>query len=148
MERWEKPSNYLGGDYSDYYVICSHHKNSGLLAESNWDEVVKRLENHVKVASCGHWMTGWIEFALIHHTDMEGIKLAQAIDDEIAEYPILNEDDFTERESKYAEELWDSMSGHEKQGYIDDLNLDITVSDTIYADDTWRLWEALVRDAA
>ena len=112
MEKWSKSENYIGESYFDYYVLLSHHRDSGLVDESNFYSALKALNGEsdtVIVACASHWAVGWIEMILIHESDKEAIDKGNEIEKALENYPILDEDDFYERESERREEILEEI---------------------------------------
>ena len=108
MQKWSRSENYIGETYYDYYVLLSHHRDSRLAEESNFWSALKMLNSEsdtVKVIRAKHWLCGWVEMILIHESDKESINKGNEIEKALENYPILDEDDFYERESEKREEL-------------------------------------------
>lgn len=114
MKLWAYPRDYMGDDYSDYYVLLGHHRDSTLLTESNfytaWERIkaIPSSDNweqdygidnpEYQIVRSSHWLVGWAEFIGIHkdsapHVE-EGNRITEALDD----YPVLNDSDYYERE--------------------------------------------------
>jgi len=112
MKKWSRTENYIGETYYDYYVLLSHHRDSGLVDESNFQSALKMLNGEsdtVKVIRAKHWLCGWVEMILIHESDKESIDKGNEIEKALENYPILDEDDFYERESEKREELIEEL---------------------------------------
>ena len=94
--------NYLGQDFTDWFIFLSHSRDSDTLAKSNFRVAKKRLEKlpGVKIVSFNHWACGWVEVILIHKTAKKALDLARKMEDEIKDYPILDEEDFSNLESE------------------------------------------------
>jgi len=116
MEKWSRSENYIGESYNDYYVLLSHHRDSGLVEESNFQSALKMLNGEsdtVKVIRSSHWLCGWIEMILIHESDVKSVDKGNEIEKALDNYPILDDDDFYERESEKRDE------------YIEEIRKDI-----------------------
>ena len=116
MEKWERADNYIGETYFDYYVLLSHHRDSGLVEESNFQSALKALNGEsktVKVIRSSHWLCGWIEMILIHESDKVSVDKGNEIEESLESYPIFNDEDFYERESEKRDE------------YIEEIRKDI-----------------------
>ena len=112
MQNWSRTENYFGETYYDYYVLLSRHRDSGLVEESNFQSALKMLNGEsdtVKVIRAKHWLCGWVEMILIHDSDKESIDKGNEIEKALENYPILDEDDFYERESEKREELIEEL---------------------------------------
>ena len=99
---WRKANNYIGEDYSDYYVVLFQYRDSGTLERSNFSNALEELggENspNVIIARSSHWAVGWVEHLLIHKEDKKHIEEAEKIIALLEDYPVLNEGHFSELE--------------------------------------------------
>jgi hypothetical protein len=116
MKKWSRTENYIGETYFDYYVLLSRTRDSGLVEESNFWSTLKALNGEsktVKVIRSSHWLCGWIEMILIHESDKESVDKGNEIEKALDNYPILDDIDFSERESEKRDE------------YIEEIRKDI-----------------------
>lgn len=98
---WQYASNYAGEDYSHMVVVCSQHRDSKILAQSNFACALEMLGGegkHVEVARSGHWAVGWVECILVNPKSKRKLAIAYDIVTSLEDYPVLNEDDYSERE--------------------------------------------------
>ena len=112
MKKWCRTENYIGESYFDYYVLLSRHRDSGLVEESNFYSALKALNGEsdtVKIIRSKHWAVGWIEMILIHESDKVSVDKGNEIEESLENYPILDEDDFYERESERREEILEEI---------------------------------------
>lgn len=122
MEKWEYASNYIGENYSDYYILYSHHRDSNILNNSNYDTLQKIFINLPGVieVSANHWAVGWVESILIHEDAKETIEKGNEYLDKLSDYPVLDEDDLSNREYElvcnYADEVCQEIENN--QGYF------------------------------
>lgn len=115
MEQWQQPDYYIGEQYYDYYVVLSRNRDSGLIENSNFDVALSQLGGEsptVKVVRVGHWAYGWVDILLVHKDDDEMVALAREITDSLANYPVLDDDDYDRREAEEIEELRIEMEAH------------------------------------
>lgn len=104
----------------DDWLISSlgRTRDSGLIEESNWAVAVAALEaacgaesmeNGWIVVNDSHWAVGWVE----HFAVAPGSAAAAVIEDleaQIEDYPILDESDYSDRESEaYSESFSDAL---------------------------------------
>ena len=97
-------------DQEDWLVApVSRNRDSQPLEESNFkyvEDLLEELEIEFQTHRFGHWANGWFEVILVDpdHELAEGTleEIQRSLDD----YPILNEDDLSEREYKAAEDSW------------------------------------------
>lgn len=118
-------SNYMGThDRDNWYVLpMSLSLDSGILQESNFDEALQRLgidpddiedTDNVELHYFSHWFCGNFSLLLINPDDIETVKIAAGIEQDLKEYPILNETDFSERENQAVCDLWNDADMEKK----------------------------------
>lgn len=121
LELWTRPSHYFGATWEGYYVFLGRNRDSDDLTESNFECGLESIggeggeipegyedsgENSRVVARERHWACGWIELIYIHESDTEALIKADKIAGELKDYPVLNEDDWSEREMESANRVW------------------------------------------
>jgi hypothetical protein len=76
---------------------------------SNW-RVIQRMANdegiEFEIRRFGHWGPGWFEIILIEGSE-KGEKFAEGIENALASYPLLSEDDHSEMEYEHETLEWD-----------------------------------------
>ena len=96
-------------DRQDWLVgPCSRTRDSGPLEESNFASLLDRLGgegDNVEVHRFGHWGPGWFEIVLISPDSDERIA-AEDCEASLSDYPVLDDEDFCEREEGAALETW------------------------------------------
>lgn len=96
-------------DQGNWLVVpCGRNRDSGCLLESNFHAALKRLggeSDTVQVHRFGHWACGWFEIIIVA-PDSGASKLALDIDKALEDYPVLNEDDWSQREIEKANQIW------------------------------------------
>lgn len=117
-------SNYMGEtDFGDLDCLMTRNRESDLLTESNWDCALKTLggeSEEVVIHRFGHWACGWWE-ALAVSRSSDKYAIALDIEKSLADYPVLNEEDWSEREEEEAQKVWaDCYSPSERVEYIRD----------------------------
>jgi hypothetical protein len=100
-------------DQQDWYVVpnCGRNRDSGP-EESNFFVALKMLGGEsetVEVHRFGHWACGWFEIIIVN-PDSPQAAIAEDIERCLAEYPLLDDDDFSEREWNEASEYWYRLS--------------------------------------
>lgn len=102
-------SNYMGETpEGSLLVLLGRNRESDLLSESNWDTALKRLGGEsetVEIHRFGHWVCGWFEYLCVKE-NTKSHELALEIEKEIEDYPVLDEEDWVEREDKEAQQAW------------------------------------------
>ena len=84
------------------------------LTLSNWEVALRELGGEsetVEVHRFGHWGPGWFEIILVH-PDRE--TEVEEIEGSLENYPILDEDHFSEKEWEVMSDLWDKASTRER----------------------------------
>ncbi len=110
MEKWTRPDSYAGADWPDYYMFMGQHRDSDTLTRSNFTCALKALGGEdlpqVIVVRESHWAVGWVEWIAIHEKAITAIKTAEDIETALEDYPIVNEDHWSEVEQAEACEVW------------------------------------------
>lgn len=100
--------NYSGGmERPDWVVSVSRSRDSDLMQESNFDAALEMLGGvgeNVVVERFGHWACGWFELILVNPKSERHVQIAKEIKESLEDYPLLDESDFSERESEYRSE--------------------------------------------
>jgi len=108
------PKGYMLEDQQDWYVVpVSRTQDTGPYEESNFATALKILggerERIVEVRRFGHWGPGWFEIIIVNPRAGKTMRKVLSIEQRLADYPILDEDDFSRREWEEMTETWDSM---------------------------------------
>lgn len=109
LERWTRPDYYAGANWPEYYVFLGRNRDSDDLTESNFAcglEAIGGESETVQIIRERHWAVGWIEWIAIHESDSAALETARAICDALNKYPVIDEDDWSERESETANTIW------------------------------------------
>jgi hypothetical protein len=96
-------------DADNWAIFYTHNRDSGLLAQSNADAISKAMEPFtegddpdVVMESHSHWAVGHVDgFSIRVYRNGEitdTFKAYHDLTEQLAEYPILNEEDYSERE--------------------------------------------------
>lgn len=128
--RWQRASNYMGTDWSAYFVIVSKNRDSDCLEKVNFETARKLLSKwegeevtvlrpgdpcqylQVTVASANHWAVGWTESLMIHKDASEDALIEAAeIICSLADYPCLDDSALCNLEYEEAKEAWDRYLG-------------------------------------
>ena len=103
----------LGLNDQQDWLVCpvSRNRDSGILAESNWavfgrilDELDPEHNDH-ETHRFGHWANGWFELVIVRPGSSCATE-AESIEGALSDYPVLDEDDFSERETEAAQQVW------------------------------------------
>jgi hypothetical protein len=120
-EYFQTSSAYWGED-SHWLVVATKHRDSDCLTRSNFRCMVAALagkENKhagakgstalcdtVAIEEASHWAVGWIQYLVIDPADIEKVKQAEQLLAKLEDYPVLNEEDWSELETEEANEVW------------------------------------------
>ena len=116
LSRWELPRNYFGSEWPEYYVFLSQNRDSDTLTRSNFQCALTAIGGEtgedddgisaVTVVRESHWACGWIEWIAIHESNSEALRIADEIAAKLEDYPVVNEDHWSELEDQEAQEVW------------------------------------------
>jgi len=99
-------------EQGDWLVIpCGRNRDSLCLDESNFHTAVTLLGGEsetVEIHRFGHWACGWYEIIIVKPEGWAA-DIAAKIEADLDNYPVLDEDDWTNRESEAKWEYWDSL---------------------------------------
>jgi hypothetical protein len=110
LERWKLPQYYSGAEWPEYYSAgVGRSRDSDCGEESNFDAMLKGLGGEsetVQVVREGHFLCGWVEWIAIHESDETALRAADAMKSSLEDYPILDEEDYCQREFDECERVW------------------------------------------
>lgn len=127
LKKWTMPNHYAGATWPNHYSAgVGQSRDSDCLEESNFASMLKKLGGEsdiVTVVRESHWLVGWVEWIAIEADGTEESDKALRIADEckvrLKDYPVLDDDDLSEREMEAANQTWkDSYSWPERIKYI------------------------------
>ena len=104
LRKWTMPQYYSGASWDGYLVApCTQNRDSDTVERSNWDAQLERIPESedgesVVVVRENHWAVGWVEWLAILPTATAAVEEASKIVDELENYPILDEDRWSELE--------------------------------------------------
>ena len=99
------------GDERDDWLVLSvgQTRDSGCLEQSNFAQALEQLGGEgdtVEVHRYGHWGPGWFEIIIIKPGSPEE-KTAEEIEAALENYPVLDDEDLSEREFEDTRASWD-----------------------------------------
>ena len=105
---------YMLDDQQDWYVVpVSRTRDSDVLAESNFNAAIEILggerQNIMEIHRFGHWGPGWFEIIIVNPRAGKTMKKAMSIETALADYPVLDDEDYHEREWDEMTEIWMQM---------------------------------------
>lgn len=103
-------NNYAGDDMNGW-TICTRNRDADALTRSNFEVIEEDMGSACEVHRTGHWACGWVEWLILPYTASEEDKekAAQWIYD-LEQYPVANDDHFSNLEYTEAEEYWKTAS--------------------------------------
>jgi hypothetical protein len=100
-------------DSQDWFVVpVMQSRDSNVLEESNFASALQALggeSDTVEVHRFGHWGPGWFEIILVAPGTPQ-VATAEDIDRALADYPVLDEMDYSNREFERAAQCWEHFS--------------------------------------
>jgi hypothetical protein len=121
MKLWTLPSNYAGQSWPNWYVFLSQHRDSDALTRSNFQSALKALggeSDTVQVIHEGHWAVGWVKWIGIEASDEAAVKAAEEMEERLANYPILDETDFSQVEDEDCVSMWECFDTDDRIRYF------------------------------
>ena len=108
LNRWERPKYYFGAEWPEYYSAgVGRSRDSDCLERANFDAMLSLLEGKEYEIVCeSHWAVGWVEWIAIHQDATEALKIADKAIAELEDYPVLDDELFSEYETNEANEVW------------------------------------------
>lgn len=140
MKPWNRPQNYVGPNWNNYYILYSINRDSDLIEKTNWqtfNEIIspflgmerQEVEGDesggeiIETVRDSHWACGWVKTLLIHKsapTDL--LDKANKTLERLEDYPLLNEDLFCQMEYEEAQETWFNLPQRCKIRLLKELN--------------------------
>jgi hypothetical protein len=118
LKLWTQPKNYFGEVWPAYYSAgVGQSRDSDALERSNFAcmlRVIGGESDTVTVVRESHWAVGWVEWIAIHQDDEKALRLADGIKAQLEDYPVIDEDHWSELEWSEAAEYWDGLSPRER----------------------------------
>lgn len=109
LKKWTLPSDYSGEHWDGYYVFLGQHRDSDALDRSNFEsglETIGGESDTVIVVRESHWAVGWVEWIAIHQDDEKALKVADEIAVALENYPVVDEEHYSQLETEEADETW------------------------------------------
>jgi len=119
LENWTRPGSYMGANWPEMFVFIGQNRDSGCLDRSNFEVAQARLgeipeptnwphdEQPWTVIRESHWACGWVEWIGINRDATAHLKAADKMAGEMEDYPVLDENKFSEKEYNEAAEYWE-----------------------------------------
>lgn len=103
------------GDRPEWLIAYRITRDAAILDLANWEAMQTRLGDAPEwtIERSGHWLVGWID-SLVVKPDSDAHRLAEAMLEELADYPVLDDELFSDMETDATEKLWERMSLRER----------------------------------
>ena len=136
---------YMLENRQDWYVLpVGRNRDSGILTESNFQTATEILggerTNIMEIHRFGHWGIGWFEIIIVNPRAGKTMRKAINIEENLADYPILDESDWSAREWGAMEEGWLNMPLSERMEVCCETNNSIfaarhdSIPENVYAE--------------
>lgn len=165
MRKWTLPDSYMGAHWPMHYVFLGQHRDSGSLTRSNFQVAIaalRALPEWTPPADCpeddacsrlvvseNHWAVGWVEWIAIHESDAAAIEAAEDMLARLENYPVLDEQHFSQLEWDEAAAWWASMRVPDRLDALRRSKAAVSMfasrRDELPEDDSGRLFEYLTR---
>jgi len=119
LKRWTLPQCYIGAEWADYFRSgVGQSRDSNALERANFDAMLGALKKipepsdwphdftPFQVVRENHWAVGWVEWIAIHETATDALKRADEIMASFDDYPVIDEQLFSQYEQTEADETW------------------------------------------
>lgn len=98
------------GEHGDWLVAMGRHRDSDILTNCNWDVFKKMLdtcgEDAYIVENESHWAVGWVEHILINPANEAAMKMADDVEKQLNDYPVLDDEAFSQAEQEELHSDW------------------------------------------
>ena len=147
-------SSYCGDDnLLPWKIVCTRNRDSDNLENSNFDVFLRELggehqDRGVAIIRAGHFAVGWVDYLCVKPSHKSKALLCGSLLSSLAEYPILDENDYSMRE--YADEMSDRNEYLNDHKYHDKYGLIRPEEDVIktYLRKWFEVETALLREQA
>lgn len=122
---WKHPECYFGATWYQYAAVYSQHRDSDSLERSNYRVILADLQKRfgdrvVTDTRCNHWAVGWVETIYVRTLCKPAMQAADAWLEKLADYPVADEEDWSNLEWEEAAGYWERLSVRERAEVIRD----------------------------
>jgi hypothetical protein len=114
---WDSSANYMGqSEFPGLVGWLTQNRDSEALERSNFECALEALGGEsetVEVHRFGHWACGWWEI-IAFKLNSPAHEIALKIQDDLDQYPVVNEDHYSEKEWNEESEYWAGLGLHER----------------------------------
>lgn len=117
------PDRAYWGDQGDWLILAGKHRDSDALSRANFDAAIELARDRgvkCETMTAGHWLVGHVSYVIVPPTDAAR-ALAEYIAEQLADYPVLDDDRLCEYEyAEIIESLADFVRfGHHRSDFRD-----------------------------
>jgi hypothetical protein len=144
------PKGLFGAEWSSYYSAgVGQSRDSDCLEQSNFAVMLAALGGEsetVIVVRESHWAVGWVEWIAVHESDTVALAKADEQCGRLANYPVLDEEDWSQREWNAMCEVWENAGLQGRMEYCRRAEISIFAArrSELPQDDNGRLGELLL----
>lgn len=116
LKRWTMPRDYFGAKWPECYSAgAGQSRDSDALERANFKAMQRALpypselpsgEPSWQVVRESHWAVGWVEWIAIHESDENSLRAADEIAEQLAGYPVIDDELFSEIEDEDCAATW------------------------------------------
>lgn len=129
--KWERPDSYCGHNPVGDYVIYARNRDSSILENTNYELILKELEGEAEKYPdiekpvydfrASHWAVGWVEYIIVEHNAPQSVlDMAEDILAGLADYPVVSEDVYSEKQHDAICEYWENCGLRERMAWCKD----------------------------
>lgn len=128
LKRYTRPPYFAdcaSFERREHYVAIGQNRDSDTITRSNFRVMLQRLGGETEtvfIVRDRHFLCGWVEAIYIHESDTQACETADRLLADLADYPILSEDDHSELEWTETADYWAGMSVRERVEWITRAN--------------------------
>lgn len=150
METMEKAHSHDAcyfGEHGHWLIAYGRHRDSDILSISNFESMKKALKElpeftdwenvnaPVTIERSTHWAVGWIDYLIVNPEAKEIVAHAEKLRASLEDYPVLDDNDFSNREYEafgeswndwgredYTRELWKAILAEYSEGISEEFS--------------------------
>ena len=129
------------GDHADWLVseTFGTHRAASTLTRSNYEVLEQRLravdgnEETWHEESSSHWAVGWVANIAVK-PESRAAAIVNEAEIAVADYPVLDEEHFSDLEFNESIEYWNNCSLSERVGYLQENNESVFAARASYSE--------------
>jgi len=101
------------GDKGEWIIVLSKSRDATVLDRANWDAALDRVKFEPNtdwdIETSGHWLVGHVDFLIVRPDSLTAVPIANRIQDDLADYPVLDDELHSQYEHDATDKLWKEM---------------------------------------